>query len=115
MSDWLKAAVPALGSVAAAAASALCCAGPILAVSVGISGAGLAATFEPWRPYFLGATTFFIVLGFVTLDREERKACEPGRPCASVHVRRSMRITLWIATGLAAILATFPRWQTILL
>lgn len=49
MSDWRKATGPAVGGIVAAAASALCCAGPILAVSVGISGASLASTFEPWR------------------------------------------------------------------
>lgn len=96
-------------------ASALCCAGPILAVTVGVSGAGLAATFEPWRPYFLAATVLLIVLGFVLLDREERKACETGKPCADPDVRRKMRITLWVATALAALLATFPSWQGLVL
>ena len=41
------------GGVAAAIASALCCAGPLVAVALGLSGAGLAATFEPLRPYFV--------------------------------------------------------------
>jgi hypothetical protein len=113
--EWLKAAAPALGAVAAAAGSTLCCAAPLIAVSAGVSGAGLAATFEPLRPYFLAAAVLFIVLGFVLLDREEKKACEPGRPCASPRVRRAMRTTLWIATGLAALLATFPSWQGIVL
>lgn len=94
--------------------SALCCAGPLLAVTVGVSGAGLSA-FEPFRPYFLGATAFFLVLGFGLLNREEKKACEPGKPCADLAVRRRMKVMLWMATGVAVVFATYPTWQTLIL
>ena len=63
---------------------------------------------------FLAATAFFLFLGFVLLDREEKAACVPGKPCADPAVRRRMKITLWSATVLAVIFATFPRWQTLL-
>ena len=72
MKNSMRASLPGATGVVAAAGSALCCAGPVLAVTVGVSGAGLSA-FEPLRPYFLGATAFFLVLGFVLLDREERR------------------------------------------
>ena len=110
----MKAALPGVGGVFAAAGSALCCAGPVVAVSLGVSGAGLSA-FEPFRPYFLGATAVFLVAGFLMLDREERAACEPGKACADPTVRRRMKITLWVATILAVALATFPTWQTLIL
>ena len=115
MREWLKAAAPATGGVVAAIVSALCCAGPVLAVAAGVSGAGLASTFEPLRPYFLVATGGFLVLGFWLLHREEQKACEPAKACADPRVRRTMRITLWIATVLAAVFATFPSWQELVL
>src|SRR2546430_5609540 len=51
-----KPALAATGGVVAAAVSTLCCAGPLVAVALGLSGAGLAATFEPLRPYFVAAT-----------------------------------------------------------
>lgn len=98
-------------AVGAAFASALCCAGPLLAVTVGVSGAGLASTFTPLRPYFLGATAVFLALGFFLLDREEKKACEPGKPCADPAVRRRMKVMLWISTIIAIVFATYPRWQ----
>ena len=72
MKNSMRASLPGATGVVAAAGSALCCAGPVLVVTVGVSGAGLSA-FEPLRPYFLGATAFFLVLGFVLLDREERR------------------------------------------
>lgn len=99
------------GGIAAAAASALCCVGPLIAVSIGVSGAGLASTFEPLRPYFLAGTAVFLGTGFGLLRREERKPCEPGRPCADATVRRRMKIALWIATAIALVFATFPTWS----
>ncbi len=101
----------AAGGVATAFGSALCCAGPLLAVTVGVSGAGISATFEPLRPYFLGGTVAFLGLGFFLLHREEEKACEPDKVCADPAVRRRMKIMLWVATGLAIVFATYPRWQ----
>jgi len=83
-------------------------------VTLGVSGAGLSA-FEPLRPYFLAATALFLVLGFVLLHREERAACVPGKPCADPVTRRRMKVILWVATGIAVLLATFPRWQTLIL
>lgn len=101
----------AWGGVAAAFASALCCAGPLLAVAAGISGAGIASTFAPLRPYFLAMTAAFLGLGFYLLRREERKACEPGKPCADPAVRRRMKRALWAATILAVTFASFPIWS----
>ena len=115
MKEDRKTLLAGAGGVAAAFASALCCAGPLLAVTMGISAAGLAATFDPLRPYFLAATSGFLLLGFWTLDREERKACEPGKSCAEPRVRRRMKVWLWIATAIAVLFATFPTWQILIL
>lgn len=105
----------AAGGVAAAVASTLCCAGPLVAVALGLSGAGLAATFEPLRPYFGATTVLALGFGFVVLRREERKACEPGSLCASPVARRRMRRALWIATIVSIPLLTFPWWSTFVL
>jgi len=110
----LKATASAFAGVTAAVGSALCCAGPIVAVLLGVSGAGLSTTFEPARPYLLGGTAAFLTLGFVLVDREERNACEPGRVCANPEVRRRTKIILWTATILAVVFATYPRWQTLI-
>jgi mercuric ion transport protein len=106
-----KTLLAAIGGVGAAFASALCCAGPLIAVALGVSGAGLATTFTPLRPYFLVGTGLFLGLGFLLLRREARKACEPGKPCVEPRVRRRIKYTLWIATGLAVVFATYPTWS----
>jgi mercuric ion transport protein len=86
-----KTLLSAAGGVAAAAASALCCAGPLAAAVLGVSGAGLAATFEPLRPFFMAATAGALGAGFLILRREEQRSCIPGTPCASPNARRLMR------------------------
>lgn len=102
-------------SITAAVGSALCCAGPLVAVFLGLSGAGLATTFEPLRPYFVAGTVLSLGAGFVVLRREERQACEPGRVCASPQARRRMKWALWIATLIAIPLLTFPWWSAFVL
>ena len=97
--------------VTAAFASALCCAGPLLAVAVGVSGAGLSSTFEPLRPYLLGGSGLLLGFGFFLVHREDEKACEPDKPCAELKVRRRMKATLWIATAVAVVFATYPTWS----
>lgn len=106
-----KTGVTATAGVAAALASALCCAGPLIAVALGVSGAGLAATFDPLRPYFLGATAAALIFGFYSLHREEKRACVPGTSCADPRTRQRMKRVLWAATVFALVFATFPTWS----
>ncbi|HEV8356682.1 MAG TPA: mercuric transporter MerT family protein [Gemmatimonadales bacterium] len=103
------------GGVVAAVTSALCCAGPLVAVALGLSGAGLAATFQPLRPFFVAGTVASLGFGFVVVRREERRACEPGGLCASPVARRRMKLTLWLATIIAIPLLTFPWWSPLVL
>ena len=110
-----KTVLAATGGVVAALASTLCCAGPLVAVALGVSGAGLAATFEPLRPYFVVGTVLALGSGFVVLRREEKRACEPGTLCASPIVRRRMKWALWIATIISIPLLTFHWWSKIVL
>ena len=110
-----KTVLAAMGGVAAAVASTLCCAGPLVAVALGLSGAGLAATFEPLRPYFVVGTVLALSFGFVVLRREERQPCEPGTLCASPVARRRMKWALWVATIVSIPLLTFPWWSKFVL
>lgn len=97
--------------VLAAFASMLCCAGPLLAVTAGVSGAGLAATFEPLRPYFLGLTAVSLGWGFYQIDRQEARACGPDRACAVPAVIRRRKRLLWGATIVSLVFASYPRWS----
>lgn len=98
-------------ALGAATVSALCCAGPLLAAVVGVSGGALAGTLEPFRPLFLGVTGVALGSGYLLVQREERRACEPGTACASPQVRQRVKLGLALATLLALILASYPTWS----
>ncbi len=110
-----RARLSALGAVGAAIGSALCCAGPLIAVTLGLSGAGIAALFEPLRPYFLAAAGLLLAWGFFAAYRPEREACAPGASCASPVARRQLKRWLWTASGVVVLLATFPWWSRFVL
>lgn len=115
MTEWLKAAVPSVGGVVAAGFSALCCAGPILAVTLGVSGAGFGATFEPLRPWFLAAATVFLAVGFYGVYATPPEACVERGRCATLDdalkKRKKEKVMLWTATLLAAAFVSFPTWS----
>ncbi len=113
MKNSMKAVIPGGGGVVAAFGSALCCGGPVVAITLGVSGAGLSA-FEPFRPYFLALTAASLLYGFWALDREEKASCDPGKACADPATRKRMKVVLWVATLMAVVLATFPSWQTLI-
>src|SRR5229473_852719 len=75
------------GGVVAAIASTLCCAGPLVAVSLGVSSAGLARIFEPLRPVFVIGAVAALGYAHWTVRRTEQRACEPGTLCASPRVQ----------------------------
>lgn len=103
------------GGLIAAVGSTLCCAGPLVAVLLGVSGAGLARTFEPLRPLFIVGTVGALAYGHWTLRRLRTAACEPGTLCASSRAHTWMRATLWAATALACLLVLFPWWSRFVL
>src|SRR2546426_199857 len=110
-----KTVLAATGGVVPAVVSTLCCAGPLLAGALGLSGAGLAATLQPLRAYFVAGTVLALGIGFVVVHREKRTACETGTLCASPMVRRRMKWALWMATIIAIPLLTFPWWSKVVL
>lgn len=97
-----------LGAVGAAIASALCCIGPLLYVSLGV-GAGLASTFEPLRPWFLGGAALLLGLGFYHVYGRRRPRCAPDGEAEPREGRE--KVWLWVGTALVTLVATFPTWS----
>lgn len=98
-----------LGAVGSAIASALCCIGPLLYVSLGV-GAGLASTFEPLRPWFLGGAVLFLGLGFYDAYGRRRPRCAPDGDAERKRARE--RTWLWVGAFIVILFATFPTWST---
>lgn len=108
------------GSMIAAALAAigasLCCIGPLVLISLGISGAwmGTLTALEPYRPIFVGITLIFLFLAFRKLYIVPRQ-CAPGDACAIPGTLRNQRIIFWVVTVLVVALLTFPYYGLIFL
>jgi mercuric ion transport protein len=108
------------GGVTAAFLGSLCCAGPLLFVTLGV-GAGLASTFEPLRPVFavlmilLFGRAFYSVYGRrarpAKVDQGDSSIAGAETACAVPRDRRRERVILWLAALLALVLWTFAAWS----
>mgnify|MGYP000865880417 CR=1 FL=1 len=99
-----RVALPMIGAVSAAIAASACCLVPAILAVVGVSGAGVATRFAPYRPYFLIATGVALAAGFWFAYRPQKDACGCGVPKS----RRAARAGLWITTLVAIGLAAYP-------
>jgi mercuric ion transport protein len=95
-------------ALAAVGASA-CCVGPLVLLSLGISGAwiGRLTALEPVRPYFAALTLVFLALAFQRLYRSP-KACATDQPCALPQVRRRQRWIFWVVAVVLVTLLGIP-------
>ena len=100
--------VASVGAVVSAALASMCCILPfgLAALGLGLSGAVVAAFFEPLRPYFLVLAALLLGLGFYLSSRtpSETEACSTG----TSSVSRASRPTLLAAALATAALAMFP-------
>ena len=98
----------AAGGLAALLAST-CCLGPLVLVSLGVSGAwiGNLTALEPYRPLFLGAALIALFFAYRRIFRPAQD-CKPGEVCALPQVRRAYRIVFWIVVALVVVALAFP-------
>jgi len=98
----------ATGGLAAILAST-CCLGPLLLVSLGLSGAwiGNLRVLEPFRPVFTGAA---LVAMFFAYRRIYRPApeCQPGEVCGLPKTKRVYKAIFWTVGVLVLIAVGFP-------
>jgi mercuric ion transport protein len=96
------------GGVVALLASA-CCVGPLVLVSIGLSGAWIAnlTALEPYRPVLVAVALAALVLAYRRVYRTAEQ-CAPGEVCAVPAVRRGYRILFWIVVALVALALGFP-------
>ena len=98
----------AIGGLTATLASA-CCLGPLILVSIGLSGAwiGQLTRLEPLRPWFLSVS--LVALGFAYWRIYRRPpACLPGEKCAAPAVRRMYKGLFWLVVALTTVAFAFP-------
>lgn len=96
------------GGLAALIAST-CCLGPLVLVTLGISGAwiGNLSALEPYRPIFIGAALVAMFFAYRRIFRPVQD-CKPGEVCAVPEIRRGYQIMFWIVAALVLVALAFP-------
>lgn len=101
------------GALAASGIAALlastCCLGPLVLVTLGVSGAwiGNLTALEPYRPLFLGAALIALFFAWRRIFRPAQD-CKPGEVCALPQVRRAYRVMFWVVVALVIVALAFP-------
>lgn len=98
----------ATGGLAAILASA-CCLGPLVLVTLGVSGAWISnlTVLEPYRPIFIGTALVALYFAWRRIFRPAQ-ACQPGEVCAIPQVRSTYKLIFWIVAALAAVALAYP-------
>ncbi len=96
------------GGLAAILAST-CCLGPLVLITVGVSGAWISnlTVLEPYQPFFIGAAVIALLLAWRRIWRPAA-ACEPGQVCAVPQVKRTYKLLFGIVVVLVIIALGFP-------
>ena len=96
-----------IGVITGSLLASLCCIGPLALASLGLGGAGFAAGLEKFRPYFMGFTFLTLGFAFYMNYRKKEVECEDGS-CKVESGSKTNKIILWLITGIALILISFP-------
>jgi mercuric ion transport protein len=96
-------------SAVAAIAASTCCLGPLLLLSLGISGAwiGNLTLLEPYRPLFLGVALLALFFAWRRLWRPAA-VCRPGEVCVLPRVSAAYKLLFWLVAALVLVALTFP-------
>ena len=96
------------GGLAAFLAST-CCLGPLVLITLGVSGAWISnlTLLEPYRPIFIAAAVVALFFAYRRIWRAPA-ACEPGQACALPQVNRSYKTLFGIVVALVIIALGFP-------
>ena len=96
------------GGIAAVLAS-VCCLGPLLLVTVGVSGAwiGNLTRLEPYRPIFIVIAEVALFFAWRSIYRPAQ-ACRPGEVCALPQTRRLYKVLFWASVALTSLALVYP-------
>ena len=98
-----------LAGIAAGIGASVCCVGPLVLLTLGISGAwiGNLTALEPYRPFFIGLVLLFLGLAFRQLYLLPRN-CKAESSCALPVTVQRQRLAFWAVAVLLAGLLLVP-------
>ncbi len=105
----------AAGLTTGLAASA-CCLGPLLLLTLGISGSWISTltALAPYRPLFIALTLLFLGLAFRKLYLIPQR-CAVDTPCAQPAQRRKQRLLFWLVAVAVLAMVAFPWYAPLFL
>jgi mercuric ion transport protein len=100
---------PLLAGGLAALLASTCCLGPLVLITLGISGAWISqlTLLEPYQPLFIGAALLALFLAWRRIWRPVT-TCAPGEVCALPKVNRAYKGLFLIVAKLVVIALAFP-------
>ena len=98
-----------LASIVAGIAASTCCIGPLVLLTLGVSGSwiGSLSAMEPFRPYLMGLTLLLLGLAFRKLYLVPQ-SCAVDAPCATSANLRRQRVIFWVVTVTVLAIMAFP-------
>lgn len=100
-----------IGGALTAIGASVCCLGPLVLVSIGVSGAWISnfAALTPYRWVFILAALGFMGFAWHKIYRAPAAAqCEPGTLCALPQTNRVYRVMFWMVSALVLAALVFP-------
>lgn len=111
-----------VGTVLSAIMASSCCWLPPLLILFGVSGAGMVAALEEYRPYMIVVTFSFLAAAFYFTYRKKPVAAGEADCCAPAsaggrrfNMMTMNKIMLWGVTVMAVVFLFFPQYVTGLL
>jgi mercuric ion transport protein len=100
---------PLLAGGFAALLASTCCLGPLVLITLGISGAWISqlTLLEPYQPLFIGAALLALFFAWRRIWRPVT-TCAPGEVCALPRVNRAYKGLFLMVVLLVVIALTFP-------
>lgn len=100
-----------VGSMGAAVAASVCCAGPLMLILLGFSGAWMShlAWFAPFRPVFILLALAALGWAFKRIYYPApAQACETGQFCERPQTQRLYKVVFWTTSLVVALLLASP-------
>ena len=106
----------ATGGGGGAFLASACRIGPLVLLTLGISGAwiGNLTALEPYKPIFAVFALGFIGAGFRQVYFRKQTVCEPGSYCARPSSARITKTALWASLILVVAALTIDWWAPLL-
>jgi mercuric ion transport protein len=110
--DPSKSRLAATGSLLAALLASSCCIGPLLLVSLGVSGAwiGNLTALEPYQPAFVMVAVACLAFGFWQVYFRPKKVCDANGVCVNPVSTKLVKTVLWVSSALIVAALTIDAW-----